>query len=434
MGRRRRVANDHAVGNRNSGWRNRRFGCDGPTTGPAFELSNSPVVMKPSPSAACQGGDQDDRQLLREVRRIRHDGARDDARVGRERALSSRAPSPRDTSPDTIPSRSRCALASRSSARSCTSCPLLEVACRLSWSILALSCSTRAPAILASFSSERTSRSASPRICRSRSAICARNSLMRGWLSSSVENCSASCARSVTRCSLSRRISSELMTSPDSIGRPELAACRESTARAHPLRPSASARSQVARSSSPSCLVGQRSLLVPTNRLERERKSSTLASASATLTRSVSISPESHWPAALALVPLRRSAARSDTPRRPRWRRAPRAPDRPTGTRPRSRATCRPETPARAHNKLRERALPASCQRIARDAEQDQHVAQRTDAAQHRIEFGPLGELELADDLARDFARQRELHLAGDRFLIDGRAFAIAVLLGLRPQ
>ena len=55
-------------------------------------------------------------------------------------------------------SRSRCAFASRSSARSSTSCPLVEAACCLSWSRPLVSDSTRAPAMRASFSSERASR------------------------------------------------------------------------------------------------------------------------------------------------------------------------------------------------------------------------------------------------------------------------------------
>ena len=57
--------------------------------------------------------------------------------------------------------------------------------------------------------------SASYLICWSRSPICARNSLMRGWLPRIEEDCSASWARKVTRCSDSRRINSELSTSEE---------------------------------------------------------------------------------------------------------------------------------------------------------------------------------------------------------------------------
>ena len=71
--------------------------------------------------------------------------------------------------------------------------------------------------------------------------------------------------------------------------------------------------------------------------------------------------------------------------------------------------------------------------RILDDAEEPRIGADGRDAAQHRIEFRPLGELELLDDLARKIAREDELDLAGHRLLIDGGA-ALERLLGVRPQ
>ena len=52
---------------------------------------------------------------------------------------------------------------------------------------------------------------------------------------------------------------------------------------------------------------------------------------------------------------------------------------------------------------------------------------------QHRIEFRPLAELELLDDVARQIARQHELHLARHRLLIDGRV-ALQALFRFGPQ
>ena len=80
---------------------------------------------------------------------------------------------------------------------------------------------SRSPATLASLSSWRSSRSPSIWIWRSISAICALSSLMRGCWSSSVVDCSASCARTAMRCSISRRMVSELAISAESIGLPE---------------------------------------------------------------------------------------------------------------------------------------------------------------------------------------------------------------------
>ena len=51
---------------------------------------------------------------------------------------------------------------------------------------------------------------------------------------------------------------------------------------------------------------------------------------------------------------------------------------------------------------------------------------------QHRIEFRPLGELVLLDDLAGEIARQQQLHLAGHGFGIERAALLVA--LAVRPQ
>ena len=305
--------------------------------------------------------DQHDRQLLREVRGVRHQRARDDARVGRHRADAVARASPRDTWRDRIRAGRAAPSPRRSSARSCTSCLvgrgrlLLELveAARQLLDARAGDASRRSPA------SARAA-AASSRIWRSRSAICAFSSLMRGWSSSSVEDCSASCARSVTRCSLSRRISSELITSEDSSGPPRLSMSRMKRAfdSSSAFCERAAARS---RFNSPSVWFDSVVLLVPMNRLVLERNSSTLASASATRLRMhVDLAGE---PAAggaglvLARGLLHHQIVVGDRV----GDLARQAPDRPTGIRSRSRATCRPGTQSAARNRLRARAPPASC-------------------------------------------------------------------------
>ena len=57
---------------------------------------------------------------------------------------------------------------------------------------------------------------------------------------------------------------------------------------------------------------------------------------------------------------------------------------------------------------------------------------QRRHAAQHRIEFRPLGKLVLLDDLAREIARQHELDLAGHGLGVERGALLVA--LAVRPQ
>ena len=72
------------------------------------------------------------------------------------------------------------------------------------------------------------------------------------------------------------------------------------------------------------------------------------------------------------------------------------------------------------------------CERIAADADQRQQRFDRIDAFQHRIEFRPLGELVLLDDLERELARQQQLNLAGHRFRV--RAAALIVAIAARTQ
>ena len=72
-------------------------------------------------------------------------------------------------------------------------------------------------------------------------------------------------------------------------------------------------------------------------------------------------------------------------------------------------------------------------QRIARDAEHRQHRRRSRTRRCDRIEFRPLGQFQLADDIERDVARQRDLDLVGDRLLIADQRF-VAVLFGVGPQ
>ena len=71
-------------------------------------------------------------------------------------------------------------------------------------------------------------------------------------------------------------------------------------------------------------------------------------------------------------------------------------------------------------------------ERIASDAEQRQQRLDRRHAVQHRIEFRPLGELVLLDDVTRQIARQQQLHLAGDGFGVERGALLVA--LAIRSQ
>ena len=285
----------------------------------------------------------------------------------------------------------------------------------------------------ASFSSERASRSASSRIWRSRSPICAFSSLMRGWLSSSVDDCSASCACNVTRCSFSRRISSELTMSEDSTAPPLFSMSRMNFALASrsAFCERAAARSRL---DSPSVWFDSDVLLVPINRLVLERNSSTFASASATFMRSTSISPESHLPGRAGLVAPRRLLQREVA----------------VGDRVRDLGgelrIGRLEFD-RDHARLVDRKYGQAlvigfehalfrrhAQRVFGQPEEAERIADQRDAAQRGVEFRPLAELQFLDHLSRDIARESELHLAGDRLLVD-RAVAFArAFLGLGPE
>ena len=124
--------------------------------------------------------DQHDRHLLREERDVRHHRARDDARVGgrrRDAVARGRLAVFGEIGFEQIALRLGLALQRAQlhvlvAGRGGLALELVERR--------AQSVSSRAPATLASFSSERASRSPSERICWSRSAICARISLMRG--------------------------------------------------------------------------------------------------------------------------------------------------------------------------------------------------------------------------------------------------------------
>ena len=73
-------------------------------------------------------------------------------------------------------------------------------------------------------------------------------------------------------------------------------------------------------------------------------------------------------------------------------------------------------------------------ERIAGDADQRQHLFERGNAAEHRIEFRQLGELKLFDDLARELARQQDLYLTADAFGVDARALPVSLLVGLGAE
>ena len=71
-------------------------------------------------------------------------------------------------------------------------------------------------------------------------------------------------------------------------------------------------------------------------------------------------------------------------------------------------------------------------ERIPPDAEQCQQRLQRRKTLQHRIELRALGQLVLPDDLARQIARQQQLHLA--RHGLGVERVALLVALAVRPQ
>ncbi len=183
---------------------------------------------------------------------------------------------------------------------------------------------------------------------------------------------------------------------------------------------------------SPNCCAERLVLFSPTNRLVLERNSSTRDSASATFLRRLSISTDSHCPAGTRLIQTRGllqfEIAFGDR----------------IGDARREFAIGRLKfdgDDARLVDGIGRQALEigihhallgAGAERIAAHPEQRQHGAQRREAAQHGIEFRQRRQAVLGDDIAREIARQNELHLAGDRFGIE-RAACIPAL-GIRTQ
>ena len=78
--------------------------------------------------------------------------------------------------------------------------------------------------------------------------------------------------------------------------------------------------------------------------------------------------------------------------------------------------------------------LGRHAERILGKPEEAERIANERDAAQRGIELGQLAELQLLDHLAREIARQRELHLAGHRLLIDRALTIHRVLFGNRAD
>ncbi|MHC2389112.1 hypothetical protein ACVIHB_003928 [Bradyrhizobium liaoningense] len=165
---------------------------------------------------------------------------------------------------------------------------------------------------------------------------------------------------------------------------------------------------------SPICWFDSVVLLVPTNRLDLERKSSTLASASETFLRRLSISPASHWLAFLALLLahalLEHEIAVGD-----------RIGD--AGGELGIGGLEFDHDHARLVDRVGLEAFVIGVEhalfrrhreRIAGDTDERGKRLQRRDALQHRVEFGAFRELVLLDDLPREIARQHQLHLAGD--------------------
>src|SRR5262249_12293823 len=70
--------------------------------------------------------------------------------------------------------------------------------------------------------------------------------------------------------------------------------------------------------------------------------------------------------------------------------------------------------------------------RVATDPEQGQYRLQRRGTLQDRIEFRPLREPVLRNDVAREIPREHKLHLAGHGFGVEGSTFFVA--LAVRQQ
>ena len=71
--------------------------------------------------------------------------------------------------------------------------------------------------------------------------------------------------------------------------------------------------------------------------------------------------------------------------------------------------------------------------RVPDDAGEAEQGAQQAGSAEERVEFRPLAELELLDDLPREIARQDELDLARHRLLVDGGG-PLDRLFRIRPE
>ena len=163
-------------------------------------------------------------------------------------------------------------------------------------------------------------------------------------------------------------------------------------------------------------------LLVPMKRLVLERYCSTLASASATLVRSLSISPESHCAGGARLLLLggllQDQIALGDRVGDLRGKlgilrfELDRDDARFLDLEGRQPVVIALEHPL----------LGRHAHRVLDEPDEAENGPDQRRAAQHRIEFRPLAELELLDDLAREIARQDELDLAGHRLLVDGGA------------
>ena len=89
---------------------------------------------------------------------------------------------------------------------------------------------------------------------------------------------------------------------------------------------------------------------------------------------------------------------------------------------------------SRSYHELEHALLGRHRQEVARNPGELREMAKRRDAAQHRIEFRQFVELELADDIERERARQHDLDLVGQRLRVGRAAVLVDRLVGLGPQ
>ncbi len=255
---------------------------------------------------------------------------------------------------------------------------------------------------------------------------------MRGWPSSSEEDCSASCARSVTRCSDNRRMSSELRMSEDSIGSPERSMSRMS------LRPrlgvgflragGGDLRRDVAE------LLGRQRGVVGADEqigFAAEVRDLGLGVGDALLHRfDLAGQP---LPGSLRLFPLGAALPHQigvgdgiSDPRGESGILGEEIDDDDAGFL--DRIDGEPVVIGFQHALLWRHAP-----RVFDKSKRAEHDLDRGEPGEHRIEFRAFAELELFDHLAGEVARQHKLHLAGHRFLVDGAAVG-NILIGFRPQ